>query len=96
MEFQDRKSTYPGRITLRHLDKNGSVTSEETCEIVFADQPTAEGTPLNASTFNQLIADIMSKVTNVQGPKGDKGERGAQGASGTNSAYITSITVTKV
>ncbi len=57
MEFVDRKSTYPNRYTM--TDENGNVSQ------VFlerADEPVAEGTPLDAETFNALLLCEESKV----------------------------------
>lgn len=58
IEFKDRVSTYPNRylVTLEN-GTNYYATLER------ADEPTNPGTPLNASTLNQLVAlDDLSKL----------------------------------
>lgn len=49
MEFVDRQSKFPNRYTI--TDENGN---ESTVYLKRADEPTIEGTPLNAETFNSL------------------------------------------
>ena len=54
MVFEDRISVYPGRYTM--TDENGNVT---TVILERADEPTVEGTPLNADTFNSMQEEIQ-------------------------------------
>lgn len=49
MVFEDRISAYPGRYTM--TDENGKVSY---VVMERADEPTQEGTPLNAETFNKM------------------------------------------
>lgn len=49
MVFEDRISAYPGRYKM--TDENGN---ESHVVLVRDDDPTVEGTPLNADTFNRM------------------------------------------
>lgn len=50
IKFVDRKSTYPGRY--KATKTNGT---SEYLTLERADEPTTEGTPLNAATLNRLV-----------------------------------------
>lgn len=52
-QFVDRKSTYPNRYKLTKAD--GTV---EYVTLERADSPTVTGTPLNAETFNAMMASF--------------------------------------
>ena len=49
MKFVDRVSKYPGRWTMKKSDGTSEVVT-----LIRNDQPSVEGTPLNASTLNSL------------------------------------------
>jgi hypothetical protein len=75
MVFEDRVAKYPGRWTM--------VKSDGTSEIVTLirnDEPTKEGTPINASTLNEL-----STVAGAINAK----EEAVSAASSANSAFIS-------
>lgn len=50
MNFQDRISTNPGRVTL----KNVSTGETATYDLTLADSPTQAGTSLNKATFDRI------------------------------------------
>lgn len=50
MVFEDRISKYPGRWTLVHEDGSSEIVT-----LVRNDEPIKDGTPINASTLNELI-----------------------------------------
>jgi hypothetical protein len=58
MVFEDRISAYPNRYTM--TDENGNVSH---VILERADEPTIPGTPLNAETFNKMIASEATVVT---------------------------------
>ena len=77
MVFEDRVAKYPGRWTM--------VKSDGTSEIVTLirnDEPTKEGTPINASTLNEL-----STVAGAINAK----EEAASAASSANSAATSAV-----
>lgn len=53
--FVDRESTYPNRFLVTPESGDSYYLTLER-----ADEPTVTGTPLNAETFNQLIADLTA------------------------------------
>lgn len=53
MEFVDRVSAYPGRYIMTTADGGVSYVVLER-----ADEPTVAGTPLNAETFNGMLAEL--------------------------------------
>ena len=55
MEFVDRVSAYPGRYIMPAEDGSTSYVILER-----ADDPTVVGTPLNAETFNAMVAEFIS------------------------------------
>lgn len=50
VNFKDRVPLYPGRITLTPV-----VGTENTFDLLRADEPTEQGTPLDKATFNSII-----------------------------------------
>lgn len=67
IKFVDRESAYPNRYLV--TPDNGSsyyVLLER------ADEPVTAGTPLNAETFNRLIAELEAMITKLTLP--DYGE----------------------
>lgn len=54
MEFVDRVSAYPGRYIMTTADGSASYVILER-----ADEPTVVGTPLNAETFNAMVASFV-------------------------------------
>ena len=77
MVFEDRVAKYPGRWTM--------VKSDGTSEIVTLirnDEPTKEGTPINASTLNEL-----STVAGAINAK----EEAVSAASSANSAATSAV-----
>ena len=56
MEFQDRISRYPNRYLL--TDENNN---EKYVYLERADEPTEEGTPLNAATLTSMLFGLESK-----------------------------------
>ena len=57
MKFVDRESRYPGRYKLVTAD--GEVLY---VTLTRDDEPTKEGTFMNAETFNTLIGELQSPV----------------------------------
>ena len=84
MTFQNRVTSKPGVIKLKDVD-SGEV---KTYEVILADDPSQEGTPITAETFEQFKQEILTLVQEVaaQGPKGDKGDTGP---------YITAISISR-
>lgn len=84
MTFQNRVTSKPGIIKLRDVD-SGEV---RTYEVMLADEPSQEGTPITAETLEKFKQEILTLVQEVgaQGPKGDKGDTGP---------YITAISITR-
>lgn len=92
MEFKNRQSTNPGRVTLQNVS---NPQDTKTYDIIMADGPSVEGTPLNANTFEQLKEDIIDAISPLS-VKGDKGDKGDKGEGATMGTYITGITVTRI
>lgn len=57
LTFVDRESTYPNRYLV--TPDNGSAYY---ALLTRADEPVQPGTPLNADTFNQLIAELKASL----------------------------------
>lgn len=66
----DRVSTYPGRITLR---SPGATSGGTTYDLVRADSPTTEGTPINAALFNQKAYTLTEDATIYVSTEGNDG-----------------------
>jgi hypothetical protein len=55
--FVDRKSTYPNRYKITRADR-----STEYVTLERADEPSVEGTPLNAAVFNEIVTELGNKI----------------------------------
>ncbi len=65
IQFKDRLSTYPNRRKLKIVSQVGN---EMVADVEFADEPTQQGTPINAETMNkwqQTIVENESKANNA-------------------------------
>lgn len=82
MEFQNRVTNTPGLIKLRDVETG----EEKTYQLILADNPTQEGTPITAENLERFKQDILECVL-------DLGIHGAPGPQGTT---ITGIQITKV
>lgn len=73
MEFRDRVSAYPNRYLMTDESGNTSYVYLER-----ADEPTVVGTPLNAETFNNMVADFWTLTEEQYGEAlpstGEKGQ----------------------
>lgn len=84
MVFEDRVAKYPGRWTM--------VKSDGTAEIVTLirnDEPTKEGTPINAATLNELstvAGAINAKEESISAAQAAASERAKAEQAATNSA----------
>lgn len=58
MEFKDRKATNPGRVILEDVQTKVRTTYD----IILADNPTEQGTPLNKQTMDALKEDVLNEV----------------------------------
>lgn len=61
MQFIDRKAKYPGRWTMKKSDGTSEVVT-----LIRNDEPTVEGTPMNAETLNQLSDVAGADVARAQ------------------------------
>lgn len=84
MNFQDRISTNPGRVTL----KNVSTGETATYDLTLADSPTQVGTALNKETFESFQAYIESMIEGNSGPQGPQGAQGEPGVSISNKSFL--------
>ena len=84
MNFQDRISTNPGRVTL----KNVSTGETATYDLTLADSPTQVGTALNKETFESFQAYIESMIEGNSGPQGPQGMQGEPGVSISNKSFL--------
>ena len=82
MEFQNRVTNTPGLIKLRDVETG----EEKTYQLILADNPTQEGTPITAENLERFKQDILECAVKL-GAKGDKGNDGTT---------ITGIKITKV
>lgn len=64
LTFVDRESTYPNRYLV--TPDNGSAYY---ALLTRADEPVQPGTPLNADTFNQLIAELKAMIVSAGIPE---------------------------
>lgn len=73
MQFIDRKAKYPGRWTMKKSDGTSEVVT-----LVRNDEPTVEGTPMNAATLNELsgLAISIDKTLTIPGAAADAKETG--------------------
>ena len=58
IEVRDRQSTYPGRVTMTPVPG-----MENTYDMVRADEPLDEGTPINKVLFDSIRVDITPITT---------------------------------
>lgn len=63
MEFEDRVSAYPNRYLM--TDENGHASY---VILEKADEPTKVGTPLNAETFNGMLAGLAPAIESADYP----------------------------
>lgn len=61
MHFVDRKAKYPNRWTMKKSDGTSEVVT-----LIRNDEPTVEGTPMNAETLNQLSDVAGADVARAQ------------------------------
>lgn len=61
MQFIDRKAKYPGRWTMKKPDGTSEVVT-----LIRNDEPTVEGTPMNAETLNRLSDVAGADVARAQ------------------------------
>jgi hypothetical protein len=82
--FKDRQSTRPNRYEVTTDDgKTYYITLKR------ADEPTVPGTPVNAETFNKLVAEIENHTQAIT-----KGGTGAtSGATGLKNLFASGATV---
>lgn len=60
MEFKDRKTTNPGRIIL----ENVQTKARTTYDVILADNPTEQGTPLTKQVMENLKEEILDQAKN--------------------------------
>lgn len=60
MKFTDRIPTKPNQKTIRNVNTGEIITAI----VEYADEPTQEGTPLNALHLNQITKDIIAELNN--------------------------------
>ena len=58
MEFKDRKANNPGRVILEDVQTKARTTYD----IILADNPTDQGTPLNKQTMDSFKEDVLNEV----------------------------------
>lgn len=58
IEVRDRQPTYPGRVTMTPVPG-----MENTYDMVRADEPLDEGTPINKVLFDSIRVDITPITT---------------------------------
>lgn len=61
MQFIDRKSKYPGRWTMKKSDGTSEIVT-----LIRNDEPTVDGTPLNAENLNGLKEDAEDAAAVAQ------------------------------
>ena len=57
IEVKNRVPTYPGRVTLTPVDGMAN-----TYDMVRADEPLEEGTPINAALFDRLQRNAITET----------------------------------
>lgn len=60
IEVKNRQPTYPGRVTMTPV-----LGKENTFDMVRADEPLEEGTPINAALFESIRNDVTALQNNV-------------------------------
>lgn len=88
MVFEDRVAKYPGRWTMVKADGTSEIVT-----LVRNDEPSVEGTPINASTLNELstVAGALNAATEAkesaaQSLASEKAAAASQTASGQSAA----------
>lgn len=87
-KFVDRQSVYPNRYKITRADG-----SSEYITLERADEPTVVGTPLNAATFNKLIAEFGSAESTDIIPIVRGGTGATDGATGLKNLFAAGATV---
>lgn len=83
MEFRDRVPQHPGRVKLSPVSGQTNVY-----DMTWADGATANGTPLNASTFEQFRQDLIDYIADNPGPQGAKGDKGDPGVAVSSKSFL--------
>lgn len=84
MVFEDRVAKYPGRWTMVKSDGTSEVVT-----LVRNDEPTVEGTPINAATLNELstvAGAINAKEESISAAQAAASERAKAEQAATNAA----------
>lgn len=63
-EFQDRKAQYPGRVKLVKVAGSTDLYDMTLADGSVSGDGYTAGTPLNADTFNSMLADISTEIRN--------------------------------
>ena len=88
MQFIDRKAKYPGRWTMKKSDGTSEVVT-----LIRNDEPTVEGTPMNAATLNELSDVAGADVARAQAEAARDAAKSSQTAAASSaSAAKTSET----
>lgn len=90
MVFKDRVAKYPGRWTMKKSDGSSEVVT-----LVRNDEPTVEGTPMNAETLNTLSdvagADIARQQAERAAEQAEADRKKAQAAASTAANDVTAL-----
>lgn len=90
MVFEDRVSKYPGRWTMVKSDGTSEIVT-----LVRNDEPTVEGTPINAETLNTLLdvagADIARQQAERAAEQAEVDRKKAQTAASTAANDVTAL-----
>jgi hypothetical protein len=86
-QFVDRQSLYPNRFKITRADGTAEYVTLER-----ADEPTVEGTLLNAAVFNDLVDELASTKSEVI-PMTRGGTGATNGANGLKNLFAAGATV---
>ena len=90
MVFKDRVAKYPGRWTMKKSDGSSEVVT-----LIRNDEPTVEGTPMNAETLNALSdvagADIARQQAERAAEQAEADREKAQTAASTAANDVTAL-----
>ena len=90
MVFKDRVAKYPGRWTMKKSDGSSEVVT-----LIRNDEPTVEGTPMNAETLNTLSdvagADIARQQAERAAEQAEADRKKAQTAASTAANDVTAL-----
>ena len=90
MVFKDRVAKYPGRWTMKKSDGSSEVVT-----LIRNDEPTVEGTPMNAETLNTLSdvagADIARQQAEHAAEQAEADRKKAQTAASTAANDVTAL-----